>query len=74
MTFAIVETLRDLRLGRGLSQRELAARMDAMDSAHLCRLERGAMVATLPVLERWANALGMVLVLVPAAPASREVR
>lgn len=59
--YLIGQAVRELRLGLGLSQTELAARA-GMTQPALSRLEAGGAVPTIPVLERVAAALGADLV------------
>lgn len=49
--------LRRLRLKRGLSQEALAG--EAMDTAHVSRIERGVENPTVLVLDKLAKALGV---------------
>lgn len=51
----IVSILRDERLRRGITLRELAARMK-VDNAHLSRTERGLVYPGFVVLLRWCRA------------------
>lgn len=49
--------LRRLRFEKGLSQEELAARMEMASHAHISRLESGRKQPTLEMLFRFAEAL-----------------
>lgn len=57
--FALYEALIDLRRGKGLTQRELAKRMQA-SQAEIARLERGHNV-TIKTLQRIAKATNTTL-------------
>ena len=59
---AIGKAVRDRRLALGLSQTELAKRA-GMTQPALSRLEAGAAVPTIPVLDRLAHALDAELVI-----------
>jgi transcriptional regulator with XRE-family HTH domain len=56
----IGERLRQLREAKGWSQGE-AARRSGLLRPYICRVERGHTVPTLPILEKWAKALGVTL-------------
>jgi ribosome-binding protein aMBF1 (putative translation factor) len=60
--YELGERVRALREKAGLSQRELASRMGATQSA-VARLEAGGAEPTLPTLRRLAGALGRTLVI-----------
>lgn len=51
--------LRRLRLVKGLSQRDLAALAGGIDVSYVGRVERGAQLPSLKVLQRLARALGV---------------
>lgn len=55
---ALAANLKRLRLAAGLSQEELAHRAD-MDRTYVSSLERGNYAATVDMLERIADALGV---------------
>ena len=58
--YEIGRMVRELRVARGLSQRELAARMGTTQSV-VGRLEAGGSRPTIVTLDRVANALGVRL-------------
>lgn len=51
--------MRRLRIERGLSQEELALRLDMSSHAHISRLENGKKQPTLDMVFRLADALGI---------------
>ncbi len=51
--------MRRLRIERGLSQEELALRLDMSSHAHISRLESGKKQPTLDMVFRLADALGV---------------
>lgn len=51
--------MRRLRIERGLSQEELALRLDMSSHAHISRLESGKKQPTLDMVFRLADALGI---------------
>ena len=51
--------MRRLRIERGLSQEELASRLDMSSHAHISRLESGKKQPTLDMVFRLADALGV---------------
>lgn len=51
--------MRRLRIERGLSQEELAERMDMSSNAHISRLENGKKLPSLEMVFRLADALGV---------------
>ena len=65
----IGQAVRERRLALGLSQTEVAARA-GMTQPALSRLEAGAAVPTIPVLERIAADLGAELIFTIAPPAA----
>ena len=67
----VARNLRRLRVGRGLSQENLAA--DAgIDRTYVSRLERGLKNPTIAILEQLADALGAPIVELLAVPAPGE--
>jgi transcriptional regulator with XRE-family HTH domain len=56
----IGKRLRELREARGLSQGEVEART-GVPRDEISKIESGQATLTVPVLERWANALGVEL-------------
>lgn len=58
--FRLGEDVRRLRIARGMSQQELAARMDLPQSV-VARLEAGGVEPRLSTLDRVAHALGVDL-------------
>lgn len=59
--FAFVQMIIEVRLKKGLTQKELAEKMGTKQSA-ISRLERGVANPSLHFLRKWAEALGVELV------------
>ncbi len=68
LAIRVGEQIRDAREAAGLSQRELAARMETSQAA-IARLEAGGVGATLTTLQRAASALHLCIT-VELRPAS----
>lgn len=69
LAFELSRRVRELRVGQGLSQTELARRA-GMTQPAVARFEAGGTVPTLPVLERLARSLGAELTVRLAASSS----
>lgn len=53
----VVEALKHIREAKGFSQRAVAATM-GIEQGNFSRMERGANMASVDTLRRWAGALG----------------
>ena len=57
---SIAERIRSLRLGKGVSQAEMAEKLE-ISQALLCQIERGSKAPSLPVAINIARILGVTL-------------